>query len=60
MNETRRIALEFAVRLGPKNSRDLIRVAILIEAFLTDNDEFLFHALGLNDQGEAEDEEARP
>ncbi|WP_162993457.1 hypothetical protein [Asaia bogorensis] len=56
MNETRRIALEFALRFGPHESHALIRVARMIEAFLTDDDESLKHIFN----PEVEPTEARP
>lgn len=38
MNETRRIALEFAMRVKWRSSHDMIRAAALFEAYLTNND----------------------
>jgi len=60
MNETRRIALEFAMRCQPINGFGLIRLALQIEAFLTNDDKSLLELFGGNDPGVAEAAEARP
>lgn len=45
MNETRRIALEFALRGKWRTSHDIIKVAALFEAYLSNNDAIISQIL---------------